>query len=280
MPPLATSLKRRRWLLEPGEPLLLSRSPVEAMARLGEQMAAWGLGPESLFASPLCAVALPRPSGPSWPPRCFANQLRPEALWDPLLWLPPHLAVPAEGEDLFAWTARVALELSASGVYDQASGTWLDMASFVEGELSTERARRWLAGEPDPSLDALDLTPIVWDDADPLWALDKIEADYGWLSVISWSLWSESLADELADLLRGPSEGVSAHLGMLVDVAGKWLAEVPEEVSGGEGRWWAERARGASALEVLERAKALRARLEPWLQRALADKPAPGTSPG
>lgn len=255
---------------------MLSRSPVEAMARLGEQITAWGLGPESLFASPLCAVALPLASRPSWPPRCFAGRLHPEALWSPLLWLPPHLAVPAEDESLFAWTARVALELTASGIYDQGTGTWLDMASFVEGELSAERAERWLSGGPDPSLDALDLTPLVWDEVDPLWALDKVEADYGWLSVVSWSLWSESLADELADLLRGSSEGVSAHLDMLVAVAGKWLAGVPDEVSVGEGRWWAERAKSASALEVLERAKALRGRLEPWLQQALADKPAPG----
>jgi hypothetical protein len=280
MPLATTTVKRHRWLLEPGEPLLLSRSPTEAMARLGEQMATWGLGPEDLFVSPLCAVALPLAPVSGWPPRCFASKLRPSSLRSPLLWLPPHLSRPAEGEGLFAWGARVALELSAAGIYDQTSGTWLDIGNFVEGDLSAERSERWLAGEADADLDAVDLTPLTWDEVDPLWALDKVEADYGWLSVVSWSLWSESLADEVADLLRGPAEGVTAHLGMLSAVAGKWLAEIPPEVAGEEAAWWAEHSTRANALELLEHAKATRSRLEPWLQQALAERPAPGTQAG
>lgn len=241
------------------------------MARFSEQASDWNLSAESLFWSPMCAVVLPRAKGPEWSPRCFAGQLRPEALWNPLLWLPPYLAAPAEDEDLHHWTARVALELSASGVYDQRSGTWLDVSSFVDGGLSPDRAGRWLAGGPDPGLDELDITSLVWDDIDPTWALDKIRVDYGWLTVTSWALWAESLSSELADLIREPAGDLAANLEMLVSISGEWLGGIPEEISPGEGCWWSGRAVDANASDVLEHMKTLRGRLEPWLDSALSE---------
>lgn len=263
----------RQWLLEPGEPLQLSRSPVTSLAYLGAQADEWGLRPDQLALSPMCALALPRADGLVPPPRCFADRLRPEALWCPLLWLPPYLASPAPDEDEDAWAARVALELSASGVYDQESGTWLDVGQLVEGGLTAERGERWLAGGADPVLDAFDLEELVYDHVDPTWARDKVRGDFPWLYVASCALWSEAVADEIGELLRGPAEGVSAHLGMLVATVGPWFALMPEDVFPGESRWWEQEAPSASALQVLERARGLRDKLEPLLQAALAEGP-------
>ncbi len=157
--------RRRAWLLEPDEPLLLSRGPVHALARVSAQMAEWGLGQDELFWSPLIGVALPRRPVLSTlaPPHCYGPRLKPEALWNPLLWLPVEVATPADGEELEDWTARVGIELVAAGIYDQATGTWLDVSSLLEaGELTADRARAWLEGGPDPELDHLTLP---WADA-------------------------------------------------------------------------------------------------------------------
>jgi len=257
---------RRAWLLEPGEPLVLSRSPAEAMYRLGEQAHQWGLAIEDLVLSPMCAVGLPRPQRLGGPPRCFGPSLAPEALWCPLLWLPSYLARPAQAEDDDAWAARVALELSASGLWDQVSGTWVDMASFVPGGISTERAAAWLAGASDPSLDAVDLGYLVFDRLDPTWALDQVKDDFGWLAVSSWALWAESVADEVFSSMSEPDYPAEA-LEMVVQVASTWFADVPEELMAGAGHWWASQARSASPVEILERARALRFALEPWLAK-------------
>lgn len=164
--------RRPDGLLEPGDSLLFCRRVTDPGHRLRAFSEATGLGYDRIVSTPLCAVPLPRYNGPVRPFNQRWAVVRPEAMWHPLLWLPNRLnqrfrmrdapGGPAidEGDDL--WSIRMVLELDASALYDQDSGTWLDVLSTVgldsEDDLDQARVRDWMSGLPDPLLDSIDLT--------------------------------------------------------------------------------------------------------------------------
>lgn len=244
-------LLRRSWVTERGEPLLVARDPMLAMLRFGELARQWGIPQDEVISSRTVSVALPRwPE--TWPEgRRRWDGLRPEALWNPLCWLPPRLVKRAdlladsgeiipEGDD--EWATRVALELTVSGVYDEARGTWLDVLSTVgidvEDRDDLARLQAWLDGTPDPALDSIDLDVYVADGQDLSWSVPAAAGLVPDLMAYSWAFGANSMIEVLSSLPGELKDGMP--LETAVSVAGTvaytgaaWLFEVPgSDVSG------------------------------------------------
>ena len=176
--------RRRPFLTEPGEPLLLTRDALGFAERFSEFSAFTMLPNEQIIASPLLTqplVVKSRSAGP----RGLAPTMNPGALWHPLFWLPERVAFRyrwnedgvQQIEDDTEWSDRVALEVTMSGLYDPADGTWLDVLSVqgldVEDAAVQQRLTDWLRGQPDALLDEIDLSAVVNHPTEPDWALDS-----------------------------------------------------------------------------------------------------------
>lgn len=239
---------RRVCLANPGEPLLLARDPVESVIRFGQFSERSGIDTSELVASHTVAVPLP-----IWPERWQKGArrwtgIRSELMWHPLMWLPEHLAnrveLPVEanggrhheGDD--EWAIRVALEMTASGLYDNATGTWLDVLATVGIDVDQPRAQArvaaWLAGRPDTALDGIDLTNLMSDEDDPHWSSWAAVELAPVLLRYSWALGADALLDVLDSL---PAEidqhgmGREAAVGVASTVAtvgSAWIENVPD----------------------------------------------------
>lgn len=83
---------------EPGEPLQVTATPVEPLLRLRQWMEATGMSIDDVVATPIVTTPIPLypPAYPNagafggdwkrWP------GVKPEAMWHPLMWLPPRVA--------------------------------------------------------------------------------------------------------------------------------------------------------------------------------------------
>jgi hypothetical protein len=189
---LVPGTRRRRFLLGPGEALLVSESPVRNLMNHVGAARALGLTQAQLSASRLSPLPIPVNGGRRGNRR--SDGVKPAMMWLPLLWLPARLAqrvrfqfvagelVVIDDDGYFAgdphavsqpivghtvstettdlWVIRVALELEVSGVYDEETGTWTDVLDgvdlSVEDPRDVERVRRWLKGAVDHVLDDLD----------------------------------------------------------------------------------------------------------------------------
>lgn len=243
---------RRIWLTDPGESLLLSKSPIGSLLRFSEAARDWGRPPESLLPSPLCAVPLPLSLALPTPPR-------PGGLWNPLLWLPEPLTrrrmVRVDGEegleDDDLWAVRLTYELEMAGIHDPESGSWMDVLAGVGIDISTpdgvERTARWVNGGRDAALSAIDLSELFVDTSDPNWALDAAVESMPELRLFSWAFGSDSLLIDL-DAMRedvesgGRSpEGAISDLSLVAAVGGVWMSNLPLDLAvagGDEWRWW------------------------------------------
>lgn len=206
-------LRRRAFLLEPGESLLLARSPLELALRYGMWARFTQLPPHQIVSNPLVATPLLNYPPDGHPARVW-QQVNPTSLWHPLMWLPGRLAgryqiqspdgttIP---EDDDTWAVRLCLELAASGLYDTESGTWLDVLARrgldINDPEALERVRRWQSGDDDAVLDTIDLSDDV-DVTDRHWALETSIAILGDLRPASWALLANDLLatiDDIAD---------------------------------------------------------------------------------
>ncbi|NDL60231.1 hypothetical protein [Phytoactinopolyspora mesophila] len=208
--PADMQTRRKPYLLEKGEPLLIATDPIMAAIRFGDVVADTGIDETSLLSSPLCAVALPK-----YPASWGQDMRRWEGtdarmMWHPLLWLPHRVAaryVDSEGEmeDDHAWAARVSLELTQAGFYEDASGTWLDVLSLIGIDIDTDegsqRVEAWLEGAADSALDSLDLTEHLDVSDDPHWALESVAELMPDLWAVSSALAADSLLETTDDLL-------------------------------------------------------------------------------
>ena len=205
--------RRRTFLTEPGEPLILARSALDIVDRYSQFTAMTGLDQQYIAASPLVSIPLPmlsRQAGPrGWP-----VDINPGALWHPLFWLPERVAmryrfddeagdeaIESEGE----WAVRVAIETTLSDLYDPGDATWLDVLSMVELDSEDfavqERIVSWLAGDDDAALDSIDLTEMLEHQENPHWAADVTGGLMETLQAASWAVLADDLAksaDEVA----------------------------------------------------------------------------------
>lgn len=235
---MAEEFKRRAFMADAGEPLLVAPDPCEAVMRLQMWLTATQMDPDNVLVSPLCSVPVPLyldspVDGHRW------ASVDPSTMWHPLFWLPPRIAgrysypgaenEPDEHEDDETWLVRLALELSASGLYDQATGTWLDVLALAgldaDAPADQERVQRWLDGEPDEALDGIDLSEYTESPVDPHWALEAAVDQLVGVQIIAWALNSESLLESCRDLI---SERDSAELETSVNVAAMLAALAAE----------------------------------------------------
>ena len=252
-----SSLKRRTLCERRGQGLLLASSPLAARITLSRYADAFGLAEDEFVSSPLCSVPLVRfgPDGRLASGRTPA----PEAMWHPLLWMAdprwrPQRGANGQMEREYAWAIRVALELAASGLYDEASGTWLDVAALAGVDVGTgdgrERMAAWLGGAEDRDLDRVDLSAYVANLADPHWALRAARETGDDLVICSFALGADSLlGDLLAMGFSGQVQKRSHALGgdavailrSVADVGRAWFG-----AWGGEAAFWEERCAAAA----------------------------------
>lgn len=162
------------FLTQPGESLLGAVPPQEAEYRFREFTEVTGVPANSVVVSFLIGIPLPLYPG-EWAEgqrRWYGT--KPEAMRNPLMWLPDRVAgryaiEDSEGntemETLDEWAVRVALELMASDLYDDESGEWVDI--LAEHGLDADqpdvlaRVQHWLDGGADSVLDSIDLTDAM-----------------------------------------------------------------------------------------------------------------------
>lgn len=219
---------RRPYLLGPGEPLLLLRPDPDtdtepglpALVKQAERLEQWrnesGMEDADVYSSPLVATPLPIYAGRipegsrRWP------GLSPALMWHPLMWLPERLAEPyvlvetsedgQESERLESpdeWAIRVALELTASGMYDPVTGGWVDVLALYDVDITApgqiQRIAAWLGGAPDEKLDGIDLEVFLSSQERPDWAVQLTATLFDDVVASSWAI----VADDLLSVALG-----------------------------------------------------------------------------
>ena len=184
---MSTTPLRRHLQPQADESLLLSMIALDVPYRLEEFAEASGLPDERIYSSPLLSIPLPLYLDDTDDDQRHWSSVKPSIMWHPLMWLPPRVAdrytVPTDKdpnalEDDDMWAVRVALEMTASGLYDQAEGGWVDILHLVGVDITSEtglaQVQRWLNGSPDPILDEIDLDAYLTADDDPDWAIRSV----------------------------------------------------------------------------------------------------------
>lgn len=241
-------LTRRMFATEAGEELLLARGAFGMAVKYNEMLEATGLPSEAIISDPIVSVPMPRyekeytGEGNRWP------SVKAPMLFHPLFWLPKSLSDryllthPDDPNPVLEtdqmWMVRVALTLSASGLYDAESGSWVDILATVgidiENKADQRRIREWQAGGPDDLLDSIDLTEYlaVKDETNEAWALNLSILMLEDLKRASWALIATDLLDnvDLAVENRGKDrEQMAIQIKTASNMSTALLASVPDE---------------------------------------------------
>lgn len=193
----------RSYLLEQGEGLLFTSDPWQWAARVPLFQEDTGLNAKQLYTTPLFAHPIPirAPGETSW------RALPTNMLWHPLLWLPEHLARPAQfpdgkdgaiiDEDPAEWGVRVMLEIANAGLYDPNTGEWVDVLARagvdLNGQAGVDRVTAWVRGEADELLDSFTIADQL-DHAQPAgWAREAARAEAWAMREAQWSRTANAL---------------------------------------------------------------------------------------
>ena len=233
--PNTSTIPRRPLILDQGQSLLIATDAMQAALDFAKFSSVTGVPATHLVASRMSPIPFPvrsgRPDGGTG--RRRIPGVRPDAMWLPLLWLPPRLeqrytyqiidnevvvatnrVKPRAGYEVYVetdelWTIRAALELGAAGIWDEESGGWLDVMGLagldVDDPGDIARISAWLDGEPDDLLDLLDtgleLGTLLARPENPHWALKSALAMYDSLRACAWALGADSLLGMVDSLL-------------------------------------------------------------------------------
>ena len=246
------SYRFRRFGAEPGELLLSTVDPHEAGMRFGRFLAATGLSGTDVVTSTTTVIPLPLYPA-AWPAdRKRWTGVRAELMWHPLMWLPPRLAgrarldvedrIVVESDEL--WAARVAIEMTASGLYREADGTWLDVLALHDLDIAdpavVARVGAWAAGGDDSVLDGIDLAEqLAPAGAEPEWAFPIAWASVEALRPVARVVHAESLLADTDDIIASAPDLDDAQLAAAVRslfaLAGFSFETLPAEL---EPDWW------------------------------------------
>lgn len=249
-------IKRRRMLTEPGDALVMSSSSLESMDRFTQWQELTGMAPSGFTADTMCSVPIPiyAPILPG--ERRFENVL-PQALWHPLFWLPTRVAGEyriktgpdgeLEGESVALRSARIALEMTASGLYDPETGAWIDIMSTVgidvDSPTDIERITQWQSGGVDDTLDAIDLDQYLQVAERPNWAMESAMAMLPTMERALWAVLADSLI-ELIDSAVFPDKGevnlpdLREATSVAAFLASVHLEDVPVDSPEGASGFW------------------------------------------
>lgn len=265
------TVRRREFLTEPGEPLQLAPSPIESGMRLQRFLAETGMSDTDVLLSEFSAVPMPLHSVDGYPEgRKRWAGVRADAMWLPLMWLPNRVAnryrVEADDGQTYTeshdmWVVRVGLELSASGLYDDESGMWVDVLDLFDLDIDDPavlaRVDAWLNGADDEVLDGIDLSELMTDPDDEDWALREVDSMWPRLQVMSWALQSDSLHGHCVDVLESPDmdpspRDAAAMMAMIAGMAAKSFSTFEDE--GAEEAYWSrlEAEADAAAREIAQ----------------------------
>lgn len=281
----------RQFLTRPGEPIFFGPHPLEISNRFEGFIEYTGLGPEETLLSPLAAIPLPvYAQNPSDPRRRWPD-LKVDALWCPLFWLPAKSGQPRAIQDTSTSSTRmetpdelalrICLEIQASGLYDQDTGSFVDVLALVGIDLDQpedrERCEAWLLGTPDAILDAIDLTPHLLYDEDEDWSVVAAQSLYPHFLRTSWASLCADFSDILSEIadpgnpeIDKEVEGVSEMIRNVFEEARLMLSDV--EVSGDSesaGDFWngmVERAKSSTASTKAELIDELVPEAGEWLE--------------
>lgn len=206
---------RRRHLTNQDEPLTIVTNALSPVERVSQWREETNLPDERIITGTVCAVPLPLYIAVPDGARQFPD-VKPEALWHPLFWLPPRLAkrynMP-DGKGNFypetdaLWGLRIALEMVTSGLYTPEGG-WIDMMAQIgldtTNDVDLARIEEWQSGSPDELLDSIDLEPLLYKgdgtDAVLTSAVGMLEP----LTEQQWAMVSNSLVIMLWDAADDP----------------------------------------------------------------------------
>lgn len=239
---------RRAGLQAPGTQLLLDEDVVDASRRARAFSEFSGIAVRDMVLTPLSSLPVPiynfatTPDGRATGLRRWEGA-RPEAMWHPLMWLPPRLTRRFRYKDLSGhevyesdhlWAARIAMELHASGLYDSETGEWVDVLAMsgldVTDELDLARVEDWLTGDADGVLDEISLAGFL-NEQDPTWALISLLALEDVLWQASWAMTAETLVELVLSSLAVDVD-LAAAAGSVASSMGLSLLARSEAVGG------------------------------------------------
>ncbi|WP_156891408.1 hypothetical protein [Agromyces subbeticus] len=256
---MTSTYRRRPFLTEPGERLIVASNAWDVATRFTDMVDATGLPGDFIHTTPLVAVPLPirtvhgdERTGRRWP-----STVHPEFMWHPFMWLPDRVALRyriASDDDPRGytletdaeWAVRVALEVTATGLYDTATGTWLDVLDTVgldiDNSVDLARVEEWLNGEPDADLDRIDISDaFAADGEDEHWAFEVASGLIPQLQPASWAIMADSLIATVSNDIQANADTatIAKEARWVVGLAKGILSEVPagEDGKSPESTW-------------------------------------------
>lgn len=247
--PLTPTPSRRAWVTEPGESLVdLASAPTHPfilMTRFDEFLTKTGLPPGTVVFPDSIAF----PLAPRWPDENGYAKMRGGLLWHPLFWLPLEVSLPSVSkhpetgemtmESVDEFGLRVALELEGSGLYDSASGTWLDVLKTftgldVDDVAVQQRVLAFFGGAEDAELAGIDFDSILATAEDaaanPNWANDvasELAVDHARVRTLLGLVAIGEIIESDGRGLVSPGDDSPAELKLLAGSLASALAAMP-----------------------------------------------------
>lgn len=260
------SVARRQMLTQEGEALLLCNSVHSLAQRFGDFADTFGVPDSAVISDAVVSIPLPNYEQIPTGLRRWADT-KAEVMWHPLMWLPDRLAFRKTltfdermiVEPVQIWAIRVCLELTASGLYDPTTGTWMDVLSAFDIDTTDPsgyvRAQRWLNGNEDEILDSIDMDKVLLNEEDPDWAFDVAVDIAQECQYASWALMANdmlSMADYLADGRVDTHDGAVSVMSTIANNAIDTLRSVPSSSPTANTEFWTAVSAGVKSSTSLD----------------------------
>lgn len=232
--------RRRRFLTYPGESLLVPLNAADFVARFPEFEEITGLDTTDIYLPSITSIPLPMYKDGYGKNHNRLPNVRTDFMWHPFVWLPADIVgrysiTQADGEPPIVepddvWALRMGLLMQNTGLYDIATGEWLDVLSVfgldIDDPEVRERIDAWREGADDEILDSIesDIGQTIMDShEDSEWAITAAMAMAPDVVVSTWhtlGIYLKRNFDALtSSLLDGTAESLSDVAEDLLGVA-------------------------------------------------------------